>query len=310
MKKADWRKIYLLFAVAIFFASCKQQDDNGDDGTPVEARTPITVTSVTNDTLQQYLELNATSSYLQKSFVKSNMIGYVKKANVRIGDYVHAGQPMFVVQTKESRAIGNAVNKLNPDFKFSGINTIDANSSGFITELDHQPGDYVQDGEQLSVISDARSFAFIMSVPYEDRRYVSPGMHVAVTLPGNEHLPGTVSSSMPIIDSVSQTQDFVVKVNAPQQIPPNLIATLRILKVVKPSAATLPKQTVLTNETQSEFWVMKLINDSTAVKVPVKKGIETDDKIEILSPIFSPNDKIVLTGNYGLADTALITVQK
>jgi uncharacterized NAD(P)/FAD-binding protein YdhS len=52
---------------------------------------------------------------------------------------------------------------------------------------------------------------------------------------------------------------------------------------------------------------MKMINDSTAVKVPVKKGIETSDKVEILSPEFSPQDKILLNGNYGLADTAKVT---
>jgi uncharacterized NAD(P)/FAD-binding protein YdhS len=63
----------------------------------------------------------------------------------------------------------------------------------------------------------------------------------------------------------------------------------------------------LSNETLSEFWVMKMIDDTTAVKVPVKKGIETGDRVEILSPDFSPEDKILLSGNYGLADTALVT---
>ncbi|HVZ95906.1 MAG TPA: efflux RND transporter periplasmic adaptor subunit [Chitinophagaceae bacterium] len=310
MKKALRRKIYLLFAAITICTGCQQQDTASEDEAPAEARTPVTVTSVSNDTVQQYIELNATSSYLQKSFVKSNMIGYVKKAGVKIGDYVHAGQPMFVVQTKESQAIRDAVNNLNPDFKFSGINTITANSNGFITELDHQPGDYVQDGEQLAVISDSKSFAFIMSVPYEDKKYVSPGLPVEIALPDNERITGAVSSSLPLVDSVSQTQNFIIKVNSTQQIPPNLVATVKILKVRKPSASTLPKQSVLTDETQSEFWIMKMVNDSIAVKVPVKKGIETDDKIEILSPVFSPNDKIILTGNYGLSDTALVTVQK
>ena len=53
---------------------------------------------------------------------------------------------------------------------------------------------------------------------------------------------------------------------------------------------------------------MKLINDSTAVKVLVKKGIETIDKIEITAPVFSLSDRIILTGNYGLADTAKVQI--
>lgn len=305
-----WRRNIFFLMATTFAVACQQAGTGNDEETNIQARTPVTITSVNFDSLQQYIYLNATSAYLQKSFVKSNMLGYIKKVNVKIGDYVHAGQAIFVVQTKEAQAIGNAVNNLNPDFKFSGVNTITANASGFITELDHQPGDYVQDGEQLAVISDDKSFAFVMNVPYEDREYVLPGQHVELILPGQQRLPGTVRSAMPLVDSVSQTQQFAITVHLPQHIPPNLVATVQILKILKPDAQTLPKKTVLTNETQSEFWVMKLINDSTAAKVVIQKGIETNDKVEILSPSFSQNDKILLTGNYGLSDTALVTVEK
>jgi hypothetical protein len=51
-----------------------------------------------------------------------------------------------------------------------------------------------------------------------------------------------------------------------------------------------------------------MINDSTAVKVPVKKGMETKDNVEIVSPALSSSDKILLTGNYGLPDTAKVKV--
>ena len=307
MKRSDGNKLVIILALA--FMGCAGQSNQADDA-PVEARTPVTVTTIRYDTLEQYLQLNATSSYLQRSFVKSNMIGYVMKTEVKIGDFVHAGQPLFVMQTKESRAIGNAVNKLNPDFKFTGVTTLAANASGYITELDHQPGDYVQDGDQLAVISDAGSFEFVMSVPYEDRQYVKEGVAVTVVLPGNERLPGTVRSALPVVDSVSQTQQFAVTVHADHQIPPDLVATVDIRKVMKPSTPTLPRQSILTDETQSSFWIMKMINDSTAVKVPVQKGLEMGDRVEILSPSFTSRDRILLTGNYGLADTSLVTVQQ
>jgi len=53
---------------------------------------------------------------------------------------------------------------------------------------------------------------------------------------------------------------------------------------------------------------VKMTNDSTAVKVPVKTGVETTGKVEILSPEFSPKDKILVTGNFGLPDTALVVL--
>jgi len=55
---------------------------------------------------------------------------------------------------------------------------------------------------------------------------------------------------------------------------------------------------------------MKMINDSIAVKIPVKTGMESENKIEIISPQFQPKDKILLTGNYGLEDTAKVIVEK
>ena len=42
--------------------------------------------------------------------------------------------------------------------------------------------------------------------------------------------------------------------------------------------------------------------------MPVVKGMETKDRIEIRSPTFSAGDQFVLTGNYGLGDTAKITI--
>ena len=55
---------------------------------------------------------------------------------------------------------------------------------------------------------------------------------------------------------------------------------------------------------------MKLKDDTTAVKVADKKGLEAGDKVEILSPSFAPADRIVVTGNYGLADTAKVKIVK
>jgi predicted deacylase len=76
---------------------------------------------------------------------------------------------MFTIKTKEAQSIGNTINVLDTTFKFSGINNIRASRSGFVTQLLHQVGDYVQDGEQLAIISDRESFAFVLQLPYELR---------------------------------------------------------------------------------------------------------------------------------------------
>ena len=300
----------LIFSLGIIFIRCKQTNSSTAQDTSLEPRTPVTVTSVSYEPLEESVDLNATSVYLQKNFVKSNLNGYIEKANITFGDFVNRGETLFVLKTKEATAIGNSVNNLNPDFRFSGVNYIKANASGYVSEVNHQAGDYVQDGEQLAVISDSKSFVFVMNVPYEDKQYVSIGKMVQLTLPDGESLLVTVQSSLPIVDSVSQTQAIALKVNSPHAIPVNLVAKVKIIKIAKSAGAILDKKAVLSDETLNTFWVMKLINDSTAVKVPIQKGIETNDNVEILSPKFSVQDKILLSGNYGLPDTALVIVQK
>jgi uncharacterized NAD(P)/FAD-binding protein YdhS len=113
---------------------------------------------------------------------------------------------------------------------------------------------------------------------------------------------------MPTVESVSQTQNIVIRVNPDHTIPENLVAKVKIPKIIRDNTISLPRAAVLSDETQTQFWVMKMTDSITAVKVPVKKGIETKDRIEILSPAFSDQDKILLTGNYGLADTAKVRV--
>lgn len=300
--------VFVLF-VGLLVYGCQSSNTDNTNDTP-EVRTPVTVTSVSDVPLNEFIELNATSTFLQQNFVKSNLNGYVEKSNIKFGNKVHRGEILFVLKTKEASAIGNAVNQLDSSFKFSGVNVLRADVSGYVMQLDHQQGDYVQDGEQLAMISDAKSFVFVMNVPYEDKPYVSIGKKVQVMLPGPELLEGTISSSMPLVDSVTQTQSYSIKVNPGHSIPQDLIAKVKILKSSISNAATLPKSSVLSDETQTNYWVMRMINDSTAVKVPVETGIEKGDTVQIISPQFSPNDKILSGGNYGLPDTALVTVNQ
>jgi len=64
------------------------------------------------------------------------------------------------------------------------------------------------------------------------------------------------------------------------------------------------------HEMMSKYWIMKLVNDSTAVRVPVTVGEKSGLDIQILSPEFDPGDRIISKGNYGLPDTVMVSVGK
>lgn len=313
-------KIFFVL-MAVVISACGAHGKDGADGggkdpattggDSAEARTPVTVTTVDRGGLDNYIELNAVSAFLQKSYVKAVANGYLESANVYPGKYVEKGQTLFTLQTKESKSIGKTIEKLDTSLHFSGVTTIKANQNGYITQLDHQSGDYVQDGEQLAVISDRNSFVFLLDLPYELRPFVLGKKTVELVLPDGTKLTGAVGPTMPTVDSASQTQNVVIRVAGASSIPENLIARVRILKSQKNgNTQSLPKGALLTDETESNFWVMKLLDSATAVKVPVKKGIETTDRVEIVQPVFAPTDKILVTGNYGLPDTAKVKVEQ
>jgi 6-phosphogluconate dehydrogenase len=83
-----------------------------------------------------------------------------------------------------------------------------------------------------------------------------------------------------------------------------------MIKNIRKDAVSLPKPTILADETLEHFWIMKMMDEEHAVKVPIVKGIEMDGQIEILSPELSIEDIILETGNYGLPDTARVVIQE
>jgi hypothetical protein len=289
------------------FISCKGKSE-ADSAVPEPTVTPVTVTTIDNQPMEESVTLNATSTFLQKWIVRANATGYLKSANVQLNKMVGRGQTLYTVRTKEAESIGNTINILDSSFRFTGVNSIRANGSGFVSQIDKQPGDYVQDGDQLAVITDTRSFVFLLNMPYELRPFIMNKKLLELVLPDGETLIGVIGGGMPSMDAGSQTQSIVLRVNTSHSIPENLIATVKVIKSAKTISNSLPKSAVLADETQTEFWVMKMLNDSIAVKTPVKKGIETNDRIEILAPQFSIDDKILTSGNFGLSDTAKVKI--
>jgi hypothetical protein len=296
-------------ATLFVFSGCNHSApaETVDEPSPI---TPVQVTTVRDSALSEYVELSAVSAYLEKSFVKANINGYVESAQAVMGKQVGSRQLLFSLITKEAKSIGNSVNKLDAGFKFSGISNIRADQAGTIIQVNHQKGDYVQDGEALATISNRNSLVFLLDLPYEYNQLINQNRSLAILLPDGTKMTGTVSGTMPSVDSSAQTQRYILKVGAGKDIPEGLIAKVRLTKVNHVQTQVLPKSAVLANETEDEFWVMKLINDSTAVKINVKKGIENQNTIEVIDPKFSKTDRIITAGNYGIADTAKVKIQK
>jgi len=216
---------------------------------------------------------------------------------------------LFTLKTREAVALEKS-SAIDTSLNFKGLIKIKATRDGIISSISHHKGDYVQEGEELAVIAEQSSLIFMLEVPFELHQYIKTGESCSIILADNKQIKGIINSSLPIMDIQSQTENYIVNPFTSERLPENLIAKVKIVKSSKPAAIVLPKEAVLTNETQTDFWVMKLVNDSMAVKVFIKKGVENVDNVEILDPSFKNTDRILRTGNYGLADTAKVSIVK
>lgn len=308
------KHIYIIsiFISAALLYACKEKTNAEAEASveQEEVETPVTVTNPVVGNMNETVEVNAVSRFLLKSYVKATTTGYLVDVNAHPGGYVTKGQTLFTIKTKEAESLGNTVNLIDTSLHFEGMLHVKSPGNGYVTQITYKPGDYVQDGEQLAEITDTKSFVFILDLPYELKAYLQNNAAVQLRLPDSTSISGILGAPMPLMDSASQTLRYIIHVNTDKIIPENLIAKVSLIKSAKQNAVSLPKASLLSDEVQSEFWIMKLLNDSVAVKVPVQKGMETKDFVEILSPQLLLSDKILLTGNYGLPDTAKVVILK
>ena len=289
----------------LFLTGCgggKEQEEK-----EIVARVPVTVENMHIADIADYLELNATSAFLVKSVIKSSSAGYLEEINITQGDKVTKNEVLFKLRTKESMALKN--DSLNP-YSFSGLITLKANMDGIILSVDHPRGDYIQEGDQLATIAVPSSFVYILDVPYESVSSVKLSSSCEILLPDGHQLSGRIYSRLPSMTPGSQTQRYIIHPAETQNVPENLVAKIRILRKVIPKAVLLNKSCILSDEVMQHFWVMKLISDSVAVKIPVTTGLNSGDDIEIISPDISASDQFLSSGNYGLGDTVNIVVTK
>ncbi len=292
----------------LFFAACKPANSDSEES-QAKARSPVQVVSIRHGSISDNLYLSATTFYLKRNILTAQIPAFITKVNISLGDRITRGQVLYVLETKERRALGSQTISADSSLKNFGIIQVVAPASGIISTLDkNQTGDYVLEGTQLCTIAESNDLAFQVNVPYEYSQFAKTGNACMITLPDNSKHKGVITTPLAAMNALAQTQTILAKTPDVLFLPENLIVKVQISKAPEGNRQVLPKPCVLSDEMMQEFWVMKILNDSTAVKVPVKIGSKNDAEIEIDEPQFSDKDRILINGNYGLPDTASVII--
>lgn len=297
----------LVLTLLLGLGSCGSADQTESAPDQIVAQTPVMVQTVERGGISNSLTLFGTTLYLRRNAVTAPVAGFITKVNVSLGARVQAGQALYELETKERRALGKLA--IAGDSALIGRVTVRAASGGLITTFDkQQTGDYVLEGTQLCTIAEDNALAVQVNVPYEYQALAKPGRSCRVRLPDGRALMATFTTPLTTVNALAQTQSVLARISHPVPLPENLTVQVDVTSQANANAQLLPKAAVLTDEMLRSFWVMRLANDSTAVKVPVTLGERTTTTVEVRAPIFGVGDRIIIEGNYGLPDTARVQV--
>lgn len=299
-------KEYKLITVLVLaITSCSAPSTETSFST--KPKVSVQVTGVSSGEIKNELTFSANTLYLKRNVVTTPIPAYITKVFVKLGEAVTENQLLYVLETKERKALGS--NAPIPDSTGFGVIKVKAPASGTISTLDKQQiGDYVLEGAQLCTIAESTALAFAVNVPYEFVEYTKAGMRCTLILPDNSRRQARFTTPLTTMNTLAQTQTILAKSDERLVLPENLIISVKINKNPEVKQQILPKTAILSDEMMATFWVMKLINDSTAIRIDIEPGVSNKEMIEIKAPSFNAHDRFLVSGNYGLPDTALVRV--
>jgi multidrug efflux pump subunit AcrA (membrane-fusion protein) len=296
--------IFLSFLINLNL-SCSAEENKEQ---PTATGTPVKYVNPVIKNLTEEITLNGTIIFLKKETVRTTFQGFITYIYKNIGDHVSEGEPLFMITTREFAADSNLEVNLG-NKTFGGSVQIKAKSNGVLTGLDYNKGDFVSDGERIALISDPSSLRIKVSVPYQYSSKIKINSFCKVLLPDGRKIKAVVTRIIPEADSVTQNQIYLLNLELSESLPENLNVNALIPVRAVNNATVIPENAVLSDETLDHFWIMKLINDSTAVRIDINKGIESNGYIQIITPKLMSTDRIISEGAYGLTNTAKVRIK-
>ncbi|MEP7321777.1 MAG: HlyD family efflux transporter periplasmic adaptor subunit [Saprospiraceae bacterium] len=305
------RSVCWLFWICCLTWSCsffrsKQEISSGSE--PDVIRSEVSIEHPQIQSLIEYLQLNGVTQFQKKDNIRTNNTGYIISLPHKIGDWINTGAMFCTLKTKEQDALKNISSTDSTLLKFQKPILVPANGTGIITGINVLQGDYVAEGDILATVSEPASLIVIVNVPYENHQYARVGTRCELILPDGKILPATINGIIPSVDAVSQSQAYFIKLGN-LSLPENLNITVRLPHKQSGKAICVSNNAVQADELQKEFWLMKLVHDSIAVKIPVRLGLRNNEFTEVISPMISISDAIINEGAYELSDSSLVIVK-
>jgi len=286
----------------IFMSGCKNQKVKNEAF--INTKLDVEVVKPIVKNLKVWQTFQGVTKYLNTTTIKSPISGIIQKVNISVGQEVNNNTVLFTIKPKELAALEQS----NLDKSLINIAPvkIKAHQSNFITTVNFQAGDYVQEGDILATNVKKSSLVVLAYTPFNVR--VKLKSNCQIILPDNSIINGVIVKKLAQADLLNQKQPYVVRLKDFKFLAQGINLTVRLLNREIKNGLFVPKNALFANEEETKFWVMKMINDTTSIKLPVKIGFQNDSLIQIFSKSLNGSNRIITNGGYGLSDTAFVHI--
>ncbi len=293
-----------LMVFVFLFSACAGKQQTAEEETVVKSDVKVSAPVIGN--AASFLSFQGVTRYMQANDIRAQITGIVTQINCSVADNISPNQVLFVIQPQEAAALKKM--KFNNQILTGLSDTVFAHLSGQISKLDVQVGDFVQIGDILATCIRSNSMRIIAFIPIEQVSAIEKINACSVIMPDGSAVAGRILSKLPSAETSDQTQAYIIETKKAISLSENINLTVHFTSEQIHDALFVPKSAVLGNEEQTNFWVMKLLNDSICVQVMVEKGLEKDSLIQVIGSGLSVSDRVVSEGGYGLPDSARVQI--
>lgn len=301
-----------------------------EESSPANTVVAVKTVSVVRGDLETVVTATGSTEAVRKEKIVAPVAGTLMSLKVLEGTPVRRGDVVAIIQPKETRAaITGAETLLRAartegeraeaaramQLALAGQNNCAVRSAagGIVATRSATEGELVAENAELMTLVDLSTLIFVADVPVRDMAQVRPGERVAVYF---QAIPGELfGARVDAVNPRSDPQSQAVRVRIgftggvgqrKKFLMSEMGGVARIVTGIHPGVLIVPKSALLRNDETDAYTIVVATADSLARVLPVEVGARTDTTAEVSGKGLRPGTRVVVEGNYALADSTRI----
>lgn len=322
----------LALALMLMVADCRRAADPdaekkkaADAAPPESAAVSVAVAPLVRATIADVVTSPGKTAALAQQKVRPPFAGTLVELRVSDGDRVRRGDVLAAIVSRDSEAALAGAREMLREAKDAADKAdgeravalaekslvraeIRAPSDGAVLSHAAARGDRVSEDQEILTIADASSIVFLADVPQSDLARIRRGQAARVELAARPAaLAGTVHDVLPGANPADFTAAVRIDLAGLAEIPPiGLFGTARITVGSHRDAVVAPESAVVRDDLTGAARVA-LVENGRAHWVDVKVGAKGPGGVEIASPPLEPGRPVVVSGQVGLPEGAVVS---